>query len=898
LAELLYRIGQFSARRAWLVIITWMLILVAGVSAMVLSGGKLATTLSISGTPSQQIIDELRDKFPDASRGTAQIVFYSENGTKFSAAQEAGISAALAAVGERDNVNSVVDPFTTAAERAAALQELEDGANKLADAENTIAEQEKKLLTAPAQIASGRATINQKLAELRTGETQARAGLKTIDDQLAQVQAAIDALKAAQAPADQLAPLEASKAQLVSARAGVVAQLGQIEAGKTSLAQASATIDAQQEQVESGTSALEDGKTTLAENAIQVNAGQRLVSAAENFRTISVDGTTALATVIFTKQIDLIEPAQRQEIITQVSALVPEGVQVEFSQALTNSAEGILGVGEIIGVIVAAIVLLIMLRTFTAAGLPLLAAILGVGVSATATLALAAVVPMTSTTPILGVMLGLAVGIDYALFILNRHRRQLKAGVDMRESIGLANGTSGSAVFFAGLTVIIALAALNLTGIEFLGMMGTMGAFAIVVSVLIAVTFTPAMASLIGMRILSKKERSTLANPVADSESAPESAKQKKSRTYWPVAHPVIALILVTATLAITALPLSSMRLGLPDGSSEAEYSTQYKAFKLTSAAFGAGANGQVIAVATVEKPGSESELLELQANLAEKFMDVPNVDAVIPAAVSDDETRILFQIQPVEGPASESTEELVFALRELDSEFQNKFGASIGVTGLTASNIDVSQKLSDALPLYLGTVILLSMFLLVLVFRSIAVPIIASLGFLLTVVATLGVVVATYQWGWFGDLLGVHDPGPILSFLPTIVIGIIFGLAMDYQLFLVSGMREAYVHGESPKQAILSGIRSGRSVVVAAAIIMIMVFGGFATSHLASVRPMGLALAVGVLIDAFLIRLIFVPALMKLLGKSAWWLPRWLDRILPQMDVEGAKLEARHRVV
>ena len=898
MAELLYRIGQFSARRAWLVIITWMLILVAGVSAMLLSGGKLATTLSISGTPSQQIIDELRDKFPDASRGTAQIVFYSENETKFSAAQEAGISAALAAVAERDNVNSVVNPFTTAAERAAALQELEDGASKLADAEKTIAEQEKKLLAAPAQIAAGRTTINQKLAELRTGETQARAGLKTIDDQLAQVQAGIDALKTAQAPADQLAPLEASKAQLVSARAGVIAQLGQIEAGKTSLAQASATIDAQQEQIVTGTSALEDGKATLAENAIQVSAGQRLVSAAENFRTISVDGTTALATVIFTKQIDLIEPAQRQEIITQVSALVPEGVQVEFSQALTNSAEGILGVGEIIGVIVAAIVLLIMLRTFTAAGLPLLAAILGVGVSATATLALAAVVPMTSTTPILGVMLGLAVGIDYALFILNRHRRQLKAGVEMRESIGLANGTSGSAVFFAGLTVIIALAALNLTGIEFLGMMGTMGAFAIIVSVLIAVTFTPAMASLIGMRILSKKERSALANPVADSESTPEVTEKKKNRTYWPVAHPVIALILVTATLAITALPLSSMRLGLPDGSSEAEYSTQYKAFKLTSAAFGAGANGQVIAVATVEKPESEAALLELQANLAERFMDVPNVDAVIPAAVSDDETRILFQIQPVEGPASESTEKLVFALRELDSEFQNKFGASIGVTGLTASNIDVSQKLSDALPLYLGTVILLSMFLLVLVFRSIAVPIIASLGFLLTVVATLGVVVATYQWGWFGDLLGVHDPGPILSFLPTIVIGIIFGLAMDYQLFLVSGMREAYVHGESPKQAILSGIRSGRSVVVAAAIIMIMVFGGFATSHLASVRPMGLALAVGVLIDAFLIRLIFVPALMNLLGKSAWWLPRWLDRILPQMDVEGAKLEARHRVV
>ncbi|MFM1973517.1 MAG: hypothetical protein RLZZ345_601, partial [Actinomycetota bacterium] len=271
---------------------------------MMLSGGKLATTLSISGTPSQQIIDELRDKFPDASRGTAQIVFYSENGTKFSAAQEAGISAALDEVAKRNNVNSVVNPFTTAADRAAALKELEDGAAKLAEAEKTIAEQEEKLLDAPAQIASGRETLKQKVAELRAGETQARAGLKTIDDQLAQVQAGIDALIAAQAPAEQLAPLETSKTQLVSARAGVVAQLGQIEAGKTSLAQASATIDAQEAQIASGKTALEDGKVTLSENAVQVNAGQRLVAAAENFRTISVDGATALATVIFTKQID------------------------------------------------------------------------------------------------------------------------------------------------------------------------------------------------------------------------------------------------------------------------------------------------------------------------------------------------------------------------------------------------------------------------------------------------------------------------------------------------------------------------------------------------------------------------------------------------------------------
>ncbi|MEN9342812.1 MAG: hypothetical protein RIR24_399 [Actinomycetota bacterium] len=896
MAELLYRIGQFSARRAWLVIITWMLLLGAAVTAMMLSGGKLATTLSISGTPSQRIIDELRDKFPDASRGTAQVVFFNESKTAFSAEQQEAISEILASLAKTNNVQSVVDPFATEAERASQLSELQDGETKLASAQTTIAEQEQKLLDAPAQIAAGRKTISEKLTELRNGEAKARAGLKNIDAQLTQIQGAIDTLKASQAPAEQLAQLEGSKTQLVAARTEVLKQIGQIEGGKTALAEASAKIDAQEAQIASGKTQLEDGKATIAENAAQIDAGKRLVAAAENFRTISADGTTALATIVFTKQIDMIEPAQRKQIIKDVSAMVPAGVQVEFSQALTNSAEGILGIGEIVGIVIAAIVLLLMLRTFTAAGLPLLAAILGVGISATATMALAAVVPMTSTTPILGVMLGLAVGIDYALFILNRHRRQLKAGMQLRESIGLANGTSGSAVFFAGLTVIIALAALNLTGIEFLGMMGTMGSFAIFISVLIAVTFTPAMASLIGERILSKKERAALAN--LDTTVPAEAEPTKKGRTFWPVLHPVIALILVTATLSITALPLSSMRLGLPDGASEAEDSTQYRAYKLISAGFGAGANGQVIAVATVEETETEAELLELQADIAERIMDVPSVDAVVPAAVSEDKTRILFQIQPIEGPASESTEDLVFALRELDSEVQNKFGASLGITGLTASNIDVSQKLSDALPLYLGTVLLLSMLILIMVFRSIAVPIIASLGFLLTVVATLGIVVATYQWGWFGDLLGIHDPGPILSFLPTIVIGILFGLAMDYQLFLVSGMREAHVHGEKPKQAILSGIRLGRSVVVAAAIIMITVFGGFAFSHLASVRPMGLALAVGVLIDAFLIRLVFVPAMMALMGKSAWWLPKWLDRLLPQLDVEGAKLEARHRVL
>jgi RND superfamily putative drug exporter len=275
--------------------------------------------------------------------------------------------------------------------------------------------------------------------------------------------------------------------------------------------------------------------------------------------------------------------------------------------------------------------------------------------------------------------------------------------------------------------------------------------------------------------------------------------------------------------------------------------------------------------------------------------MALDNISAVVPGGVSDDGKTMIFSVVPSEGPSTEETENLVRDIRALESEFAEAYDATLGVTGITATNIDISQKLNDALPIYLGTVLLLSILLMTLVFRSIAVPIIASVGFLLTVFATLGAVVAVHQWGWLGFLFDIHNPGPILSFLPTMLIGILFGLAMDYQLFLVSGMREAYVHGKSAREAIDQGIHLGRAVVVAAAIIMITVFGGFAFSHVTSVRPIGFGLAIGVLIDAFLVRLILVPAVMSLLGDKAWWIPKWLDRVMPDVDVEGAKLERSH---
>jgi RND superfamily putative drug exporter len=488
-------------------------------------------------------------------------------------------------------------------------------------------------------------------------------------------------------------------------------------------------------------------------------------------------------------------------------------------------------------------------------------------------------------------MLGLAVGIDYALFILNRHRRQLKAGVEVRESIGLATGTSGNAVFFAGITVIIALAALNLTGIGFIGLMGSMGSISIAFAVLLAITATPAALALIGNRVLSKKERAALGEKKPKKVAAPKESKAP----VWATKHPWITVIATVAVLVIAALPFSSMRLGLPDGASEPKESSPNKAYVLTSDAFGPGFNGQISTVLLLDAAVAEDDQVALQAKVATELFELDNVDAVVPAKISDDSKTFLFQVVPSIEPSSAETEKLVKDIRALSDKYSTELGGTVGVTGLTAANIDISEKINSVLPLYLGTVLALSLVLLILVFRSILIPVLAAGGFLLTVFATLGSVVAVYQWGWLADLLGVPNPGPILSFLPIFLIGILFGLAMDYQLFLVSGMREAFSHGKSPKDSINYGIHLSRAVVIAAALIMITVFGGFAFSHLTMIRPVGFGLAAGVIFDAFIVRLLFVPAAMTILGKAAWWIPKWLDRVLPDVDVEGTKLERDH---
>jgi RND superfamily putative drug exporter len=807
MAELLYRIGAFSARRAWIVISTWVLILGTTLAFMIAGNAKLSSALSVSGIPSQIVVDQLKSSFPQINRGSGQVVFHTTDDKPFTNKQVREITAALDSLAKLKNVAGTLNPFTS--------------------------------------------------------------------------QEQIDA---------QRASLTAGKKQIFDAYTQLSAAQGQLDKAKAFLKPSD--FRAQQAKISASLNDLTQQAQNLAD-------GEKILAASKNFGLVSKDSKTALASIYFVKPLDQVEKPQIKAATDAISNAKISGVEVQFDKSLVQSLDGLLGTGEIVGLVIACLVLIIMLGTLIGAGLPLLAALLGVGVSATLTMALASKISMDQTTPVLGIMLGLAVGIDYSLFILNRHRRQLKAGMKLRESIALANGTSGNAVLFAGLTVVIALVALNLTGIGFLGLMGTMGAVAIVFSVAIALTFTPAVVSLVGMKVLSRRERRAVenlgeANSVAEVHTRDE-ASSNATKPLWVTKRPWIALGFAVVVLATLAIPAASIRLGLPDGGSEPVDTTAYKSYTLISNAFGAGANGQIAAVITLKAKPDVTTSLDIQAGAATRFMKLKNVSAAVPVAVSKDGRTFLFQLVPTKGPASVETENLVRDLRALAPSILSKYHGNLGVTGITASNIDVSQKLNNALPLYLGTVILLSLLLLILVFRSIAVPLIASAGFLLTVFATLGAVVAVHQWGWFGSLFEIHNPGPILSFLPTMLIGILFGLAMDYQLFLVSGMREAYAHGKSARDSIVQGLRLGRSVVIAAAIIMITVFGGFAFSHLTAMRPIGFGLASGVLIDAFLVRMILVPAFMTLLGDKAWWLPKWLDRALPDVDVEGAKLERTH---
>ncbi|NBE80509.1 MMPL family transporter [Micromonospora rubida] len=609
---------------------------------------------------------------------------------------------------------------------------------------------------------------------------------------------------------------------------------------------------------------------------------------------ITPNGRYALIQVQFAGRADDVTDDQRDAYEKVGAQAEAQGWQVApGGEVLSGEPE--IGSTEALGVLVAAIVLVITFGSLVAAGMTMLNALIGVGVGMAGLFALSGAIELTSTAPILALMLGLAVGIDYSLFITSRYRQNLLEGLSPEEAVGRAVGTAGSAVVFAGATVVIALAGLAVVQIPFLTVMGLAAAATVSVAVLVAITLAPALLGFAGVRVLPRKLRKTeAAANGADPTETPEAAAAAEDRSgfgfRWArlvtrLRVPVILVALVG--LGLLALPAPDMRLALPDASTAATGSPARVNSDLIRESFGPGFTGRLAVVVTSDSQGATAAAAPQVAQLVQQ---TNGVLAVAPPQTDRTGRTVLLGVIPKSGPTDEATENLVHDIRR---QVSGVTGADVLLTGATAIGIDVSEKLSDALPVYLVLVVGLSILLLMLVFRSILVPVKAALGFLLTVAATFGITVAIFQQGHLADLVGLDTPSPLVSFLPILLIGILFGLAMDYEVFLVSRMREDFVHGDTAQQATVNGMGHGARVVTAAALIMMAVFGGFVFLEDPIIKSMGFALAVGVAIDAFVVRMTIVPAVMSLLGKAAWWIPRWLDRLLPNVDIEGEGLRA-----
>ena len=601
---------------------------------------------------------------------------------------------------------------------------------------------------------------------------------------------------------------------------------------------------------------------------------------------LSADGRTAVADIDFTTMRDADVPAATLDALRATGAPAERsGVRTVYGGDAFAVAGSTLGPTELIGILVALTILIITFGSMLSAGLPLLTAILGVAGTLTGMIALAGLVGISDNAPTLAAMLGLAVGIDYALFIVSRHRSQLAVGVPVAESIARATATAGSAVVFAGATVIIALAGLSVAGVPMLTSMGLATAGAVVVAVLMALTLLPALLALTGRRLIPKPG-SRAARRATDLGKPTVGLAWVGTVTR----HPVASLIAVVAGLLVVAAPALQLKLALTDDGSNPTSTSTRQAYDLIGEAFGPGANGPLVVFVQDDDPAT---VRTTAATVMQRLQRLPGIADVSDVDTAEDGTAARVQVIPATGPRTQQTSDLVSRLRAATVPIGQSSGSYVAVTGLTAVSIDVSTKLGGAILPFTIVVVGLSLLLLMVAFRSIAIPVKATVGFLLSVGSAFGATVAVFQWGWLSGLLGVPSRGPVASFVPIIVMAVLFGLAMDYEVFMVSAMREEYGHLRDPRAAILLGARSASRVVTAAALIMVSVFVGFLLSKDPDIMPIAFALAIGVLIDAFLVRMTAVPAALALLGDRAWWLPRWLERVVPHLDVEGGDLGA-----
>jgi RND superfamily putative drug exporter len=572
-------------------------------------------------------------------------------------------------------------------------------------------------------------------------------------------------------------------------------------------------------------------------------------------------------------------PTQTATAIKDLAAdtIEKQGVEVEF--AGNWFGENTMPASEIVGVLAAIIVLLIAFGSLIAMGLPILTALIGIGISLAGVGVLANVFTTPDFAPQVAAMIGLGVGIDYALFIVTRYREALHRTNNPEAAVLEAMTTSGRAVVFAGFTVMVSVLGMLLMGLNFLHGLAVGTSLAVVIAVLAAITLLPALLGFVGFTIDKFKVGRR---------------KPKESQGMWHrwarfvQRRPAPIAIIGFVVLIVIALPMLSLRLGSADASNDKAGSTTYNAYHLIADGFGAGANGPVLIVADTSKQGSADALPALIDDLRK----VPGVAAVTPPQPNDAGTAALATLFPAAGPQSERTEALVHNLRDnVVPRATNGTGLSVFLGGQTAGAIDFSDTIGSRLPIFIGAVLVLSFLLLMLVFRSVLVPLKAVLMNLLSIGAAYGVIVAAFQFGWGGSILGV-SAGPIEAWVPMMIFAIVFGLSMDYEVFLISAIREHYDRSGDNAQAVADGLESTARVITAAALIMVFVFGSFVVSDIRALKLIGLGLAVAVAIDASIVRVILVPATMELLGNANWWLPRWLDKILPKINVEGETLD------
>ncbi len=660
---------------------------------------------------------------------------------------------------------------------------------------------------------------------------------------------------------------------------------------------------------------------------------------AENLRMLAEDGRIGYTTFAFDVPSMMDVSQEHRDVVNQAMDLGrDQGLQVEAGGAGFGDPIQIEGNSEIIGVIVAFIVLIFTFGSLVAAGLPVITALIGVGIGALAIILATAFIELNNITPVLAVMLGLAVGIDYALFILSRYRSE-RARMPGPEAAGMAVGTAGSAVLFAGVTTVVALAALAIVNIEFLTAMGLAAAFTVTVAVLVALTFIPAMLGVLGDRTFRGRVPGVAGNPRRGRRRGGQRRagrrRQAKTMGYRWVQFvrrfPGMVIAVVVLGLGALSAPVLDLEMALPSDSTSNLDTTQRKSADLMAEGFGAGVNAPFLVIAdahTVDPTAPALQpLIRAQESMAEQAPDEQETAALSSflytagqlnsltqvrhaqlIAINDDTTAAQLLVTPHTGPDEQETVEVAEALRSVGWQIEDATGVEIGLTGLTAVQMDITEALAGAMLPYLLVVVGVAILLLMLVFRSVLIPLVAGLGFVLSVGAAFGVTILVWQEGLWGL---VNTPGPLISFMPIFLIGVTFGLALDYQVFLVTRMREHYtslLHGErvgrnptvttmdAVEESTVVGFTRGARVVTAAALIMVAVFVAFINQPLPFIQIFGFALAASVIFDAFFVRMALVPATMFLMGRATWWIPRWVDRIMPQLDVEGAGLEQEWR--